>query len=364
MPADMMDLNEMIASTTADVMSQFTGDTSGKPSANAPEEPEAGDDELPDTEESDVEQDDVEDDEKRLKDEETQEGDVELPEGFGMVPAITDKMVTDFTVKDAAGEDVETPALVIEYKANGKVRKDRIDQVVKLAQYGVYNQEREQSLLAKQAEMEGVVEDAKEMLTLRDEQVRRLLEDEDVYIKARERYMQENAPEKRAARAETEAHTLRRERQEELVVKQAEVFYERRVLPKLDEIAEQYPEVEMDEISAQFSAAMVPLMRNGRIPVEAYPQVEAYLEQTLQEWAERKHSARVERLSGEKKKKEEATIAAARAKRVAATATRPVVRSIPAAGDKKSAAKKNPTLDEAKDDVIDTIMSQIRSTTR
>lgn len=360
MPADTFDLNTLVDSATADVMTQFTGVAGGKTQEGAPDAGDADDSEEP----SDIEPTDVdeESDDEEKEEQEPTEDDVELPEGFVRVPAIADKMVTDFVVKDADGEDVETPALVIEYKANGKVRKDRIDQVVKLAQYGVYNQEREQSLLAKQAEMEGAVEEAKEMLNLRDEQVRRILEDEDIYLKARERYLQENAPEKRAARAESDARAARLEQQEERVVKQAEAFYERRVLPGLDEIAEKYPEVEMDEISAQFSAAMVPLMRNGRIPPEAYPQVELFIDQTLREWAERKHTARVERLSGEKKKKEEAKIAAARAKRVAATATRPVVRSIPSAGDKKPAPKTNPTLDEAKDDVIESVLSSIRTT--
>ncbi len=72
-----------------------------------------------------------------------------LPEGYVAVPVVADQLATEFVLRDAEGE-VEIPALIVEYKANGKVRQDRLDQVVKLAQFGVYNEAREQQF--KQAE--------------------------------------------------------------------------------------------------------------------------------------------------------------------------------------------------------------------
>lgn len=289
---------------------------------------------------------------------------VELPEGMVAVPAITDKMVTEFVIRDNEGEEVETPALVIEYKANGKVRKDRIDQVVKLAQFGVYNQEREQALVAKQDEAEQAVQEAMGQLEMREEQLRQLLEDEDAYLRVRERYMSENQPEKRARRAESEASELRTQRESERQAVQAERFYNQNIIPALSEIADKFPEVGIDEISAQLGTALVPVMRNGLVPPAMYPQVEQYIATVLAEWAESKHSSRVARYNGEKtkanKEVEAAKIAAAKAKRSAASAARPAVRSSSSASSKKSTKSTPATLAEAESAAMEEILSSLR----
>ena len=83
---------------------------------------------------------------------------VTLPEGFVVVEPVVEGLVTDFTLKDADGDELEIPALIVEYKANGKVRTDRLDQVVKLAQFGVYNQEREQRVQVVEQEAREVLD--------------------------------------------------------------------------------------------------------------------------------------------------------------------------------------------------------------
>ena len=363
------DITTEIDSVTADVMKQFTGDTEDDtpddtPAAEAEDtsNPTEDADEAPadESEEPEASAEEEVDDEE----ESPEEKDAQLPEGMVAVPTITDKLVTEFVVKDNEGEEVEPPALMIEYKANGKVRKDRLDQVVKLAQFGVYNQEREQALLSKQDEMASEVESITEQLSVREDQLRRLLEDEEAYLKVRERYLQENAPEKRVERAESEVKELKTRQAVERQQAQAERFYTASVVPALERIATDYPEVEMDEVTAQFSAALVPVMRDGVVPPDLYPQVEQYIETVLREWAEQKHTARVERYKGEKAKAEKeaeaAKVAAAKAKRSAATAVRPAVRSGTSA-TKTTKPKASMSVEDAEEDALSSVLASLRT---
>lgn len=364
------DITTEIDNVTADVMKQFTGDTpedtpDDTPTAEAEDSsnPTEDADEAPADESEDAEASAEEQPESEEESPEAEDA-APLPEGMVAVPTITDKLVTEFVVKDNEGEEVEPPALMIEYKANGKVRKDRLDQVVKLAQFGVYNQEREQALLSKQDEMASEVESITEQLSVREDQLRRLLEDEEAYLKVRERYLQENAPEKRVERAESEVKELKTRQAVERQQAQAERFYTASVVPALERIATDYPEVEMDEVTAQFSAALVPVMRDGVVPPDLYPQVEQYIETVLREWAEQKHTARVERYKGEKAKAEKeaeaAKVAAAKAKRSAATAVRPAVRSGTSA-TKTTKPKASMSVEDAEEDALSSVLASLRT---
>lgn len=365
------DITTEIDSVTADVMKQFVSDTPDEtpddtpaPEAEDSSNPDASaDEESPEEESSEAEAEESEEAEEDAE-EESEEESPTLPEGMVAVPTITDKLVTEFVVKDNAGEEVEPPALMIEYKANGKVRKDRLDQVVKLAQFGVYNQEREQNLLSQQEEMTKEVESITEQLEVREDQLRRLLEDEEAYLKVRERYLQENAPEKRVERAESEVKEIKSRQAAERQQAQAEKFYTGAVVPALEQIATDYPEVDMDEVTAQFSAALVPVMRNGVVPPEMYPQVEQYIETVLREWAEQKHTARVQRYNGEKAKAEKeaeaAKVAAAKAKRTAATAVRPATRS-GATPTKSTKPKANMSVEDAEEDALSSVLASLRT---
>jgi len=355
-------ISSEIDSVTADVMKQFVGtnepDTTDEPAAE-----EANEVEVAEPEETPEEDTDESEDSEEDADEEESPA-VELPEGMVAVPSITEKLVTEFVVRDSEGEEVEPPALMIEYKANGKVRKDRLDKVVKLAQFGVHNQEREQSFLAKQEEMTKEVESIAGQLEVREDQLRKLLEDEEAYLQVRERYLQENAPDKRVARAESEVKELKARQAQERVAVQAEQFYTGTVVPSLEAIASEFPEVELEEVSAHFSSALMPVMRNGVVPLEVYPQIEQYIETELREWAEQKHATRVKRYQGEKAKAEKeaeaAKVAAAKAKRTAATAVRPATRSgtTPA---KSTKPKANMSLEDAEEDALSSVLASLRT---
>ena len=311
---------------------------------------------VAETEDEEVESDAAPDDEEKPA--------AKPPEGFANVATITDKLVTEFTVRDTDGDEVEPPALVIEYKANGKVRRDRIDQVVKLAQFGVYNQERETALAAQQEEAAKREDEVYAALETREAQLRRLLEDEETYLAARERYLAENSPEKRAARAEQETRTVREQRDMEQAAVEGERFFEGSVLPTLDELAAEYPEVELEELSAQFTTALMPLMKNGMVPRGQFGRVRQYLDTELRDWAKTKHDRRVAKIAAARepseKEAEAARIAAAKAKRATATAARPSARS----GTAPSAPARKPvdrmSVDEASDDALASVLAGIK----
>lgn len=359
MPDDVIDLNDVMDGISADVSKQFTGE---KPSKAAPlpeaelEEEEVAAEEEPAVEEEEEEKEEESDEDEKPEPEEKSE--------FAKVAAITDKLATDFALKDADGEEVEPPALMVEFKANGKMRTERLDAVVKLAQMGVYNEERAQAEKARVNEVETMAMEAIDRADLRETQLRNLLENEETYLQARERYLQENSPEKRVARAENEVSTLREKQAQLAQVRQAEEFYEGTVLPSLDELAEAFPEVDMDEITAQFSAALVPVMRNGVVPPAMYGQVQHYIDTALRSWAEKKHTSRSERLKGvkteEEKKTEAAQIAAAKAKRRAASASRPATRSGVGGGGGKSGPKVHATIEDAEEDALSSALASMK----
>ena len=232
--------------------------------------------------------------------EETEEApaDVALPEGYVAPPAISDKMVTEFTISDADGE-IEVPDVIIEYKANGKVRKDRIDQVVKLAQWGAYNQD-------KVAEIERVAVSATEerdqlmqMLEERESQMERLLADEEYLMAARDTYERENSPERRAARAEREAQDVRVQAQMERISTQGAQFYRDEVAPALQMIQEALPTVEVGEMEERIAYAMAlhaEQAPNGSkyLPPSQFPKLRQYLVQDLVFWAQMQHAMRTE----------------------------------------------------------------------
>ena len=280
-----------------------------------------------------------------------------LPESVTFKP-IADALKTEFVAYDAEGNPVEAiPDMLIEYKANGKVRKDRIDQVVKMAQLGVYNRDREEQYVAQQQEVEGLANQAIAQLETRESQLRQLLEDPDVYEQVRNTYLAENEPEKRAARAERETAQVRASVAEEQANRDGAMFYENRVLPTLDAILTEYPEVEPDELIAQFTFAMQPVLQDGRIPRERFASVAAYVESELADWAKAKHERRLAKVKPATDAAQKSAILAAKAKRAQAAA------SAPARGVGASPAKKAPasasgnTVQDAENDALNTALA-------
>lgn len=314
----------------------------------------------------------AEDEQPEAEDAEDDAGDEQdvAPEGYVVPPIVRDKLATEFTLLDAEGE-VEVPELMVEYKANGKVRKDRLDQVVKLAQFGVYNVEREQQVkqIEQQAQtLEKEREQIYQLLAERESQIERLLEDDDFLFAVREAYELENTPEQKLARSEQEKRDLQVQYQMSNIVERGTTFYENEVGPALDMIADSLPTVPFEELEERFAYAMqahVEVAPNGQpyIPASRYDAVRRYILDDLAGWAQFQHSRRstaTTPVSDDRAQKEleRARIDAQKAKRAVGQAMKPIGRAAKDGGKPRSA--RPATVDDAVSSALDEVLSSLR----
>jgi hypothetical protein len=332
------------------------------PTPEAPEtEPTDTPDEVPEAEaEAEVE-----------AETEAEAEDTALPDGYVAVPVVEDKLATEFVLRDAEGE-VEIPALIVEYKANGKVRQDRLDQVVKLAQFGVYNQEREEKVRSAEQEAVQLKQERERLTQLIDEreaQLERILSDEDFFLSVREAYQQENSPEKRAERAEREIQNLKVQSQMAEISRQGQVFYDGEVQPAIQLIANALPTVTPAELEERMAYAMQLHAKTGPngqpyLPASQFEAARQYIVNDLAIWAQMTHARRSETAPSPQVKEAQAAAAKAqveaqKAKRAVGQATKPVGRAASNAPAKPKAAKPA-TIDDAFDSAMSEVMSSIR----
>lgn len=298
---------------------------------------------------------------------------VTLPEGFVVVEPVSEGLVTEFTLKDAAGDELEVPALMVEYKANGKVRTDRLDQVVKLAQFGVYNQERENRVQQVEEEARLVAqqrEEIAEMLAEREAQLERLLTDDDFFLAVQERFNAENSPERRAARAEEQLQSLRVEQELQQISAVGQAFLDTELEPALRLMEQALPAVSRDELDERLAVAMQAHLVRGPggvpyLPESRYAAVRKYIVEDLARWAqmvqmersERQRDPEKERLAAERDK---ARIESQKAKRQVSQAMKPVTRAAAPANAGKPRPKAPATLDDAVDSAMSAVLSSLR----
>lgn len=286
---------------------------------------------------------------------------VELPEGYVAVPAVTEGLATDFVLRDEHGE-VEIPALIVEYKANGKVRQDRLDQVVKLAQWGVYNQDREQKL---QTEVQQKVAEYEELLAEREQQMERLLNDDSFLDAVREAYLTENSPERRAERAEAEKEALRVQYQMQSITASGEQFYNAEVAPALEMIVKALPTVTAEELESKLQMAMqahVEVAPNGVpfVPPSRYDAIRQYIVEDLALWAQASHMRRAQpaQVTKASAELERAQVEAQKAKRMVGQKLKPVGQ-VGATSDRPKASPKPSTVDDAVNSALSAVLSSI-----
>ncbi len=293
----------------------------------------------------------------------------ELPEGFVAVPTVSGGLATEFTLYDEEGE-LEVPALTIEYKANGKVRRDRLDQVVKLAQWGVYNEDRArhtQQVEERAVQVESELAQYASLVEEREKQIERLLQDDDFFYSVREAYERESSPDRRAERAEEELQRFQTESQVNSIAASGEVFYSNEVEPAVGMIVEAFPTLTKEEVEFQLARGIGPYLAvapNGQpyVPKERYQEVRNLIVEQLAGWANMVHTSRAAPVTAMQKKareqEERARIEAQRAKRDVGRATQPVGR---AAKDGSQPKQKSPvTIDDALDSAINSVLSSIR----
>lgn len=284
--------------------------------------------------------------------------DTPLPDGYVKVPTVTDKLATDFILRDAEGE-VEVPELMVEYKANGKVRKDRLDQVVKLAQFGVYNEERERKVQQAEASMQSLAGEKQQLAKLleeRESQLERMLMDDQFLMAVRDSYEQQNSPEARVQRAEEEARNLRIEREIAPVIAQNEQFNDIEVVPALETIVRALPSVTMEELEERLQMVAMANAESAPtgaryIPPSRFDAIRKYIVEDLAVWAQIKHARRSEsfrpspELATAKAETDKARVEAQKAKRLVGQATKPMASANAKVQPKK--AKPAANVDEA-----------------
>lgn len=297
----------------------------------------------------------------------------DMPDGYVAVPTVTDTLATEFTLRDADGE-VEVPDLMVEYKANGKMRQDRLDQVVKLAQWGVYNQEREQKVQQVEQVAQQVYQEREELAALlseRESQIEKLLLDDDFLLAVRDAYGEENSPERRATRAEQEVQNIRVQHQMSAIVEQGERFTENEVMPALNMIAEALPSISVEEIAEKFQMAMyahVERAPNGEayIPASRYDAVRQYILDDLVIWAQAQNNRRSRTTTSAPQQetqkalaeRDKARVEAQKAKRVVGQKTFPVGNAGKPSGKPRAAVGN--TVDDAVASALSSALSSFR----
>ena len=296
-----------------------------------------------------------------------------MPEGYVAVPTVTDDLATEFALYDADGE-VEVPNLMVEYKANGKMRSDRLDQVVKLAQWGVYNKDREEKVQQVEQVAQQVYQEREELAALlseREEQIEKLLMDDDFLLAVRDVYGEQNSPESRAARAEQEVKDIRVQNQMSAIAEKGQVFYENEVMPALNMIAGALPSVSVDELAEKFQMAMyahVERAPNGEayVPASRYDAIRQYILDDLAVWAQGQHGRRSKSTTSAPQRETQKALAerdlarveAQKAKRVVGQKTLPVGNAGKPSGKPKAYAGN--TVDDAVANALSTALSSFR----
>jgi hypothetical protein len=296
-----------------------------------------------------------------------------MPEGYVAVPTVTDDLATEFALYDADGE-VEVPNLMVEYKANGKMRSDRLDQVVKLAQWGVYNKDREEKVQQVEQVAQQVYQEREELAALlseREEQIEKLLMDDDFLMAVRDAYGEQNSPESRAARAEQEVKDIRVQTQMTAIAEKGQVFYENEVMPALNMIVGALPSISVDELAEKFQMAMyahVERAPNGEayVPASRYEAIRQYILDDLAVWAQGQHSRRSKPTTSAPQRetqkalaeRDRARIEAQKAKRVVGQKTLPVGNAGKPSGKPKAYAGN--TVDDAVASALSTALSSFR----
>ena len=305
--------------------------------------------------------------------EEVADAPVDMPEGYVAVRTVTDDLATEFTLRDVEGE-VEVPDLMVEYKANGKMRQDRLDQVVKLAQWGVYNQEREQKVQQIEQAAQQVYQEREQLAALlseREEQIEKLLLDDDFLFAVRDAYGEQNSPESRAARAEQQVQDIRVQHQMSAIAEKGEVFYEKEVMPALKMIVEALPSISIAELESKFEMALyahVERAPNGGtyVPASRYDAIRQYILDDLAVWAQGQHSRRLYSTTSAPKQetqkaleeRDKARVEAQKAKRAVGQKTLPVGSAGKPSGKPKANAGN--TVDDAVASALSTALSSFR----
>lgn len=203
----------------------------------------------------------------------------------------------DFTVADKEGEFEVPEDLTITFKANGKTRTVPLEKVVQFASMGVYNHEKEQKLEQREAAITAAEQERQalvEQLTQYERAIEALLTDPDKYLDAQQRHAAMNTPEARAQRQVKEAEKKAQQAQRERDALIVEHSLETKFIPRVERLLADNPMVTPDEVMARVNMMMVPLLVDGRLPVNRLEAFEHLIDTELATWMASKQLERDE----------------------------------------------------------------------
>lgn len=244
-------------------------------------------------------------------------------EGEVVVPSVAadKKLMTEFAVLDAEGE-LEIPDVKIRFKAKGEQRELPLDHVVRLAQFGFANEEREQQVLAARkyvGEAQQREQEYESRVSQYESYYQRLFNDPAFYEDARIAFLNQNTPEARAERAEQQLRTINQRSAEQQEQSTIQGFVQQQLVPTVQKLLTENPLVNEYEVIGRYNELAAPLLVRGRVPVERLPYVQKLVANDLSDWVQRVH---FERNLEKQKQAQVATDATARATSAAAAAKR------------------------------------------
>lgn len=236
------------------------------------------------------------------------------------LPTIQRTPMTQFTVMDAQGE-LEIPDINIKFKAKGEERELPLDHVVRLAQLGFTNEEREQQVLAARrfvSEAQDRESQYQERIQRYEQHYNRIFNDPNFYEEARVAFLSQHTPEARATRAEQENVRLRANNGRQAEDQQIHGFVQQVLVPATSSLLGANPLVSETELVGRYSQLTAPLLVQGRIPVSRLAEVQRVVEHDLKDWVERTHVERLTAQKAQERKSQQATAQVAQTKRAAA----------------------------------------------
>lgn len=224
------------------------------------------------------------------------------------------ELATKFRLLSQAGEEFDVPDVVLEFRANGKTRSEPLDKVVKMAEWGYHNQERDQEaqrtaarIREVEAENQRVVEYARTLETQRN----KLLQDPDEYMRELAAFEASNTPEAKLQAMEEQRRQDEARQQFREVSDTGSKFFGSEIEPAVETIMKALPTVAGEEIGAKLLLITDRYKVNTPfgmiVPPSAYDAVRKAVVGELVPWAQQVHDSRDSERKESTKKLEDTT---------------------------------------------------------
>jgi hypothetical protein len=180
-----------------------------------------------------------------------------------------------YEIRDAEGEALQPPeGLSFTFKADGgKVFENiPLPHVIQLAQRGIYNQrvhDEVQEFRAAVPEIRATLADYETTITSLQQQVERLLGDDEYLFEQREALERANTPEARLERAERALRERDAAAEGQSTQQAISSYVDEQIAPQFETILAQHGEhVSWEEVWGKYDQMLMPFKRNGIVPPE------------------------------------------------------------------------------------------------